>query len=50
MKIENEKQRNRNNNDYLSDASDKLLGEKDALNEFARQVDSGDDHYTNTSS
>lgn len=49
MKIENEKQRNRNNNDYLSDASDKLLGEKEALNEFARQVDSGDDHYTNTS-
>lgn len=48
MKIENEKQRNRNNNDFLSDASDKLLSEKEALNTFARQVSEGDDHYFNT--
>lgn len=48
MKIEGEKQRNRNNNDFLSDASDKLLSEKDALNSFSRQVDAGDDHYFNT--
>lgn len=48
MKIENEKQRNRNNNDFLSDASDKLLAEKEALNEFARQIDEGDDHYFNS--
>lgn len=48
MKIENEKQRNRNNNDFLTDASDKLLKEKDALNDFARQVDDGDDHFFNT--
>lgn len=48
FKIENEKQRNRNNNDYLADASDKLLSEKDALNQFARLVSEGDDHYFNT--
>ncbi len=48
MKIESEKQRNRNNNDFLTDASDKLLKEKDALNDFARQVDDGDDHFFNT--
>ena len=48
MKIENEKQRNRNNNDFLSDASDKLLAEREALNEFARQIDEGDDHYFNS--
>lgn len=48
MKIEGEKQRNRNNNDFLSDASDKLLSEQEALDAFARQVDEGDDHYFNT--
>lgn len=48
MKIENEKQRNRNNNDFLSDASDKLLGERDQLVSFAREVSEGDDHYFNT--
>jgi len=48
MKIENEKQRNRNNNDFLSDASDKLLNEKEALISYARQVEEGDDHYFNT--
>ena len=48
MQIENEKQRNRNNNDFLSDASDKLLDERKALVDFARAVDDGDDHYFNT--
>ena len=48
MKIENEKQRNRNNNDYLSDASAKLLNEKEKLDEFSKQLDTDDDHYFNT--
>lgn len=48
MKIESEKQRNRNNNDFLSDASDKLLSAKESLDMFARQVDDGDDHYFNS--
>ena len=48
MKIENEKQSRRNRNDFLSDASDKLLAEREALNEFARQIDEGDDHYFNS--
>lgn len=48
MQIENEKQRNRNNNDFLSDASDKLLDERKALVNYARAVDDGDDHYFNT--
>lgn len=48
MQIENEKQRNRNNNDFLSDASDKLLDERKALVNYARTVDDGDDHYFNT--
>jgi hypothetical protein len=37
MKIENEKQRNRNNNDYLADASAKLLNEKDKLDAFSKK-------------
>lgn len=48
MKIENEKQANRNRNDFLSDASDKLLGEKNSLIKLARDVDEGDDHYFNS--
>ena len=48
MKIESEKQRNRNNNDFLSDASDKLLSEKDSLVKLSKEVESGDDHYFNT--
>jgi len=48
MKIESEKQRNRNNNDFLSDASDKLLSEKDALINLSRDVESGDNHYFNS--
>lgn len=48
MKIESEKQRNRNNNDFLADASDKLLSEKDALIKLSREVESGDDHFFNT--
>ncbi len=48
MKIENEKQRNRNNNDYLADASAKLLNEKEKLDDFSKQLDTDDDHYFNT--
>lgn len=48
MKIENEKQRNRNNNDYLADASTKLLNEKEKLDAFSKQLDTDDDHYFNT--
>lgn len=48
MKIENEKQRNRNNNDFLADASTKLLGEKEKLDSFSKELDSSDDHYYNT--
>lgn len=48
MKIENEKQRNRNNNDFLSDASSKLLSEKEKLDQFSREIDELDDHYFNT--
>ena len=48
MKIENEKQRNRNNNDYLADASAKLLNDKEKLDKFSRKLDTDDDHYFNT--
>ena len=48
MKIEEEKQRNRNNNDYLADASQKLLNEKEKLDRFMKELDSLDDHYFNT--
>ena len=48
MKIENEKQRNRNNNDFLADASQKLLNEKEKLDEFSKEIDTLDDHYFNT--
>ena len=48
MKIENEKQRNRNNNDYLADASAKLLNEKEKLDSFSKELDTSDDHYYNT--
>ena len=48
MKIESEKQRNRNNNDYLADASTKLLADKEKLDEFTKEIDSLDDHYFNS--
>lgn len=48
LQIENEKKRNRNNNDFLADASDKLLTEKGSLIELSRQVETGDDHFFNT--
>lgn len=48
MKIENEKQRNRNNNDFLSDASQKLLNEKEKLDAFSKEIDTLDEHYYNT--
>ncbi len=48
MKIEGEKQRNRNNNDYLADASQKLLNEKEKLDSFMKEIDTLDDHYFNS--
>lgn len=48
MKIESEKQRNRNNNDFLADASQKLLSEKDKLDSFTKELDTMDDHYFNS--
>lgn len=48
MKIENEKQRNRNNNDYLADASQKLLSEKEKLDRFTKDMDANDDHFFNS--
>lgn len=48
LQIEREKKRNRDNNDFLSDANDTLLTEKDSLISLSRQVESGDDHFFNT--
>lgn len=48
FRIEKEKKRNRDNNDFLADASDKLLTEKDSLIKLSRQVETGDDHFFNT--
>ena len=48
MKIENEKKRNRNNNDFLADASQKLLNEKEKLDELSKELDALDDHYFNS--
>jgi hypothetical protein len=48
LKIEREKKRNRDNNDFLADASDKLLTEKDSIIGLSKMVDSGDDHFFNT--
>lgn len=48
LQIEREKKRNRDNNDFLADASDKLLTEKDSIIKLARQVETGDDHFFNT--
>lgn len=48
FQIEKEKKRNRDNNDFLADASDKLLTEKDFLIKLSRQVETGDDHFFNT--
>ncbi len=48
LKIEREKKGHRDNNDYLSDASDRLLQEKEWLDKLGRDVESGDDHYFNT--
>ena len=48
FQIENEKQNNRNKNDFLSDASDILLSAQDSLNKFSKQVSSNDNRYFNT--
>jgi len=48
MKIEGEKKRNRNNNDFLADASFKLLNEKEKMDQFMKEIDTEDEHYFNT--
>lgn len=48
MKIESEKKRNRDNNDFLADASTKLLNQKKELDNFAKEIDEEDEHYFNT--
>lgn len=48
MKIENEKQRNRNNRDFLADASRKLLDEKEKLDQLSREIEEADERYFNT--
>lgn len=48
LQIEREKKRNRDNHDFLADANDKLLSDKDSLIKLSRQVESGDDHFFNT--
>lgn len=48
FKIENQKSARRQNGDYLSDASATLVDKKEALEMFRKEVDSGDDHYFNT--
>lgn len=48
FQIENEKQSNRNKNDFLSDASDVLLSAQDSLNEFSKKISSNDNRYFNT--
>ena len=48
IRIENEKQQNRSRNDFLTDASQKLLDQKERLEQFLRELDEKDDKYYNT--
>ena len=48
FQIENEKQSNRNKNDFLSDASDVLLTAQESLTEFSKKISSKDNRYFNT--
>lgn len=48
IQIEGEKQRNRNKNDFLSDASRGLLKQQESLDGFLKAIEDGDDHYFNT--
>lgn len=48
LKIEGEKENKRKKNDFLSDASDKLLAEKEKLNTLTRLIEKNDDRYFNT--
>ena len=48
MKIENEKTRNRNRNDFLSDASSKLLEMQEKVEAFQREMSDEDQHFFNT--
>ena len=49
LKIESEKTRNRRNNDFLSDANPRLLNEMDRIELLSRDIETGDDHFFNTS-
>ncbi len=48
MKIENEKKRNRNNNDFLAETSKVLQSQKQKLDLLTKEIDELDDHYFNT--
>lgn len=48
IKIQNEKTRNRNNNDYFSDASSSLIDENAKIESFEKEINSEDQHYFNT--
>jgi len=48
MKIENEKTRNRNQNDYLAEASATLLESNRKIEEFEKEINDEDQHYFNT--
>lgn len=47
MQINSQRNRNRRNNDFLSDASESLLREKDKLDELDAIVQEGEDKYFN---
>ena len=48
IKIESEKNKNRRNNDFLSDASDVMLRRQEKLSNFYDKIESEDDRYFNT--
>lgn len=48
LQIESEKKRNRDNNDFLSDASNTLLSKKESLDKLLAQLSEGDYHFFNT--
>ncbi|MCR5196587.1 MAG: DUF87 domain-containing protein [Pseudobutyrivibrio sp.] len=48
MKIENEKTRNRNKLDFLSDASSKLLGMQEKIEFLQKEIAEEDQHFFNT--
>ncbi|PHU41203.1 hypothetical protein CSX00_02500 [Pseudobutyrivibrio ruminis] len=48
LKIENEKSRNRNQHDYLADASATLLASNKKIEDFEREIEDEDQKYFNT--